>query len=456
MARCRVSDAVLLPQTARLDGLALAFTGGEGEVAAALANGLATFGARLVAADGEAPVVLITEALAGGAPAELHAGVLAACQRLRAAGRHLVLLEPPVPVSPPAAPTGLVGLARTLRLEWPEVRVSAWRLPDGGPERCAGPVAAALRVDPGDADLAADGTARRLELDRGVRPGAPGPRAARPVWLVTGGGRGVTADCAVALAERMGGTFLLAGRSAAAPWPDGVAETADLKALRGTLAMAARARGEALQPAELDRHARSALAGAEIRGTLRRITRAGAAAHYVMLDVSDAGAVAAGLAALVAAHGTITGLVHGAGVLADGRAELKTGKDVARVFAPKVDGLGHLLAHLDLTALTHVGLFSSASAIYGNPGQADYAMANACLNAWTGPIAAAAPGARVAAFCWGPWDGGMVDETLARHFRARGIGLIPRLAGASVFADYLTGGPAGPDVLVVGEGWAGS
>lgn len=436
--------------------MALAVTGGAGDRAAALGEALQRRGAGLAAAGGTAPVVLVTEGLADGAPADVHAGVLAACQTLRAAGRHLILLEPPLPASPLKAPTGLSGLARTLRQEWQEMQVSAWRLPDAAPERWAGLIAGALLADPGDADLAADGTARRLQIEAVAAPGAPGPRAERPVWLVTGGARGVTADCAVALAEREGGTFLLAGRSAPSSWPEGVAETGDLKTLRGALAAAARARGEALRPADLDRQARSALAGAEIRRTLQRIAGAGGAAHYVTLDVSDAAAVAARLPALAAAHGAITGLVHGAGVLADGRAEQKSHEDVARVFAPKVDGLAHLLAHLDLGALIHVGLFSSASAIYGNPGQADYAMANACLNAWTVPIAAAAPRARVAAFCWGPWDGGMVDETLARHFRARGIGLIPRAAGAAVLAGHLTGGPAGAEVLLVGDQWAGS
>ncbi|MFN4102374.1 MAG: hypothetical protein ACK4GT_21650, partial [Pararhodobacter sp.] len=106
-----------------------------------------------------------------------------------------------------------------------------------------------------------DGSALQAEIGDPVSP-APLPcRNDAAVWLVTGGARGVTSACAIELAARAGGTFILAGRSPETPWPEGLPETGDLKQLRGLLARAASQRGEKLAPALIDKTARAALAG---------------------------------------------------------------------------------------------------------------------------------------------------------------------------------------------------
>jgi hypothetical protein len=46
----------------------------------------------------------------------------------------------------------------------------------------------------------------------------------------------------------------------------------------------------------------------------------------------------------------------------------------------------------------------------------------------------------VVSMAWGPWDGGMVTESLAKHFTARGIGLIPLAGGAQAMVDELQRG----------------
>ena len=68
-------------------------------------------------------------------------------------------------------------------------------------------------------------------------------------------------------------------------------------------------------------------------------------------------------------------------MLADGTVESLTAQDVAAVFGPKADGAGNLhraTRHLDLDAFV---LFSSAAATLASPGQANYAAANAFLDA---------------------------------------------------------------------------
>lgn len=393
---------------------------------------------------GHAQTVLFTEGLSAVPMTARHWSALAASRQARGAGAHLVFLQQM------QADTGIEGLARTLRREWPESSVSCWTLLDN----LSGAALIAWLGSPGeDLWISADGTARRPVLGEPVSP-SPVPPPQPGIWLVTGGARGVTATCAAALASQAGGTFILAGRSEEAPWPAGIPETGDLKTLRGLLASAAVKRGEKPAPAVIDKAARAAIAGLEIRTTLSRIREAGAQAHYLSMDTSDAGSVSAALSEIHAAHGAITGLIHGAGVIADRLVEEKPEPEFRRVLATKAEGLFHILAGLDRSALRHVGLFSSASAFFGNRGQSDYAIANAILANAGRALKAEYPSAQVKVFDWGPWEGGMVDATLASHFREQGVSLIPLEEGARIFVHELLSGDPADTELVVGTVWS--
>ncbi|MGI9418710.1 MAG: hypothetical protein ACR2RA_12825, partial [Geminicoccaceae bacterium] len=61
------------------------------------------------------------------------------------------------------------------------------------------------------------------------------------------------------------------------------------------------------------------------------------------------------------------------------------------------------------------------------------------------------PDALVKSFNWGPWDGGMVNQELARHFRAQGVGLIPKSIGSRLFVDQLLHGRPDHVELVIGD-----
>ena len=134
----------------------------------------------------------------------------------------------------------------------------------------------------------------------------------------------------------------------------------------------------------------------------------------------------------------------------------KTEGELRRVLAPKVGGLMNILAAIDPVQLRHISFFSSAAAFFGNKGQADYATANALLASAGRSLAQSLPNTRVKVFHWGPWAGGMVDSTLAGHFEAQGIPLIPVDEGARIFVCELLGGAQDQIELVVGEAWATS
>lgn len=419
----------------------------EPATAQALQASLAAAGipATLVQApSGAAQTVLFTEGLAPTPMTARHWAALAAARHARQPGATLVFLQRL------SADTGLEGLTRTLRREWPEVSAACWTLL----ENVSGEVIAGwLASVSEDLWISPDGTARRAALGPLAAP-RPLPTAEHRLWLVTGGARGVTASCAIEVARRSGGTYLLAGRSAETPWPADVPQTADLKTLRGLMASAAVKRGEKPSLAAIDKAARAAIAGLEIRATLAEIRAAGAEAHYLQMDTSDAASVDAALSTIAQRFGQITGLIHGAGIIADRLVEEKTEAEIRRVLATKAEGLFHILSRIDRTALRHVGLFSSASAFFGNRGQSDYAMANAILANAGRALRAELPAAQVKVFDWGPWEGGMVDATLASHFRQQGVPLIPLAEGARIFAHELLAGDAADVELVVGTVWS--
>jgi len=80
-------------------------------------------------------------------------------------------------------------------------------------------------------------------------------------------------------------------------------------------------------------------------------------------------------------------------------------------------------------------------------------MANAWLNAVAQRLHATQAQIQVKSFCWGPWAGGMVDDTLAAHFVERGIPLISLQDGAEIFAHHLLYGDRDSVNLLIGDRW---
>jgi len=217
-------------------------------------------------------------------------------------------------------------------------------------------------------------------------------------------------------------------------------------------------------PAAIRGQVRRILAGREVRGTLEALASAGSQAQYVAVDVTDTQAVSEALATVRSEWGPITGLLHGAGVLAGKRIEDKTLEQFERVYRTKVSGLQALLGATAEDPLKAICLFSSVAARYGNAGQCDYAMANEVLNKVARDQAARRSDCAVVSIGWGPWDGGMVTPALAAHFKSMGVPLVPLGAGAQALADELgagaveivIGGPSPLLGLAAGGGPGGS
>ncbi|MFF8960992.1 type I polyketide synthase [Streptomyces sp. NPDC014894] len=159
----------------------------------------------------------------------------------------------------------------------------------------------------------------------------------------------------------------------------------------------------------------------ELAAELREL---GAEVTFAACDVADRDAVAALLASVPAEH-PLTAVVHAAGVLDDGVLDAQSPERLARVLRPKAYAahiLHELTRGLDLDAFV---LFSSVAAVFGAAGQANYAAANAHLDALAEQRRA--DGLPATVISWGAWaDGGMATDGLVAE-RLRHAGL-PALA----------------------------
>ena len=349
---------------------------------------------------------------------------------------------------------GVAALVRTAAREWPLASLKAIDCERGSRDAATLAEAIVQELTCGGAELEVGlpehaPRCTLVALPSPLQPevDAPGRIDASSLLVVTGGARGVTAAALIALAKASQPQLVLIGRTERTEEPAELRAITDSANLRQHLI--ARMQSTGSTPAQINTELARLLAVREIDATLGALERAGSQARYLALDVQDPQALRAALAEVRQSWGPISGIVHGAGVLADRRIVDKSDVQFAHVFNTKVAGLRGLLEATAEDELSLICLFSSIAARTGNVGQSDYAMANEVLNQVGCAERVRRTGCLVRSIGWGPWQGGMVSASLAAHFEREGVALLSLAEGTQAFVDELAGKADEVQVLVL-------
>jgi len=143
----------------------------------------------------------------------------------------------------------------------------------------------------------------------------------------------------------------------------------------------------------------------------------------------------------------VGGLIHLAGVLADGMLPSLTKESFQTSYGAKVHGL-HFLRNLiaqgrplDEGEKTNFVLFSSTSSLFGSPGQANYSAANSVLDAIAPHWTALDNHCRARAVQWGAWGevGMAVEKNTLPRLKASGLGALSNTQGMTILGSILQG-----------------
>jgi enediyne polyketide synthase len=337
------------------------------------------------------------------AEADLAYALDGARQALRIPGGRFVLVQ---------RGAGAAGVAKTLRLEAPQLRVTVVDTP-AVPE-AVGRVVTETAATSHFTDVSYDDTGvRRVPVltPLPVRVQQPStPLRPDDLLLVTGGGKGITAECALSLALDSGARLVLIGRS---------------------------------DPA----------GDAELTANLDRMLAAGIRVEYERADVADAARVREVVSRVVERHGPVTAVLHGAGRNEPAPVTSVTPDTVRRTFAPKVDGLRAVLDAVDPGALRLLVTFGSIIGRAGLRGEAHYATANHWLAELTEDFGRRHPDCRVLCLEWSVWSGVGMGERLAvvESLVRDGITPITPDQGVALLRRLLSDATIPPVVVVSGR-----
>lgn len=346
---------------------------------------------------------------------------------------------------------GLLGLFLSATLEYPEVQFRNVRVDNETDLRLA--LSQSLDFNQPVIDtIYRQGGAFTLEGRVALLDGSnPAGLVLNPgdVLVFSGGGYGITAHLARSLAPFQPRLVLL-GRTPTEFDPEInrlilAAEPSD-KALRWEMMK----HRPDISQVDLAGEVENLLKARTVLKTLDDLRSGGLDVAYFPCDVTDPGQVQAAIHEIGQRYGRIDGIVHGAGILRDRVLSQMSPEEFAAVCRVKLLGALNLFAAAAPAGLRFLVALSSAAAIQGNRGQANYTAANRMMSALLEDIRRRQPHLRCKALMLPPVSGsGMAADPEVRHFLEKmGVGYFEPAEVGELFRQELFFGKA-EDVWVM-------
>jgi len=269
------------------------------------------------------------------------------------------------------------------------------------------------------------------------------PLQSDDLWLVSGGGSGVTAASIIGVSNASNGagaTFLLLGRSKlveeTSGWLDWSDDQLNQRKMELRESLIAESESGKVTMVEWNNAWTKLTRSMDIYRTISDIEASGNNAEYHSADVTDSEAIKS------AVNGRdVTGIVHGAGLEESKLVADKAWNTFDLIVRVKVDGW-KALASAAGDSLRFACAFTSVAGRFGNRGQTDYAAANSILDAEMARMTANSE-CRAVAIGWTGWrDVGMATRgSIEAVFESSGIETLSVEDGVEIFVkEALAGG----------------
>ena len=258
---------------------------------------------------------------------------------------------------------------------------------------------------------------RFVPVPRLISPLQQNPRSItwtrNDVVLVTGGGKGITAECALALAKKLGVKLAILGSTPAASADD------------------------------------------ELVRNLRRLKDEGIDFGYYSCNIADASALKEQAEKIKAELGPITGVIHGSGLNKPRRLEQVNTTDAMAEIAPKVIGAINLFSLLENAPPKMFCAFTSILGIANVAGNGWYGFSNETLNLLLRSFRSRHPQTQTVSMAFGMWsEVGMAARLgSGKKFSKTGVGLVPLEEGVQRFLNLFENDPGIQQVAIVPRLW---
>lgn len=272
------------------------------------------------------------------------------------------------------------------------------------------------------------------------------------IFVVSGGGKGITATCITALAEKNKLKLAILGRSRLEV-DERYSKCSSEQQIRNIVLEDAKQKREKLKPIELNNRVKRIKSSKELHSNLEKYKNLGCEVEYYALDIADAYQVQNAVDEAREKWGKIDGVIHGAGIVIDNNIVNQSIDDYVSVFFTKVKGFDNLQRATYADKLKYFCCFSSISSRIGNAGQVNYAMANELLN----KMCQVEYNRRkrvcvVKSINWGPWNDGMVTEEIAKFYEQNNVPLLAKELGKEKFVEEIQSQDNNVEVVITNGG----